>query len=74
MGPTSADSPQPSPMKKLREAIKTLSPEQSADVKAALTNSKRKRRRVQGSIGEVLTCEEVQERLKEEEEVRNQKK
>lgn len=45
--PMPIEIPNPSPMKKLREAIiNTLSPEQSTDVKAALKNSKTKRRRV----------------------------
>lgn len=56
-------------MRKLRDAIiRTISPEQSNDVKAALQNSKARRRRVQG------TCGEVQERLKQEEILRNSKK
>lgn len=65
----------PLPMKKLREAIlSTISPEQSLEVKSALNNSKQKRRRVQGSCGEVLTSAEVEQRLKDEEEVRKEKK
>lgn len=64
----------PSPMKKLRNAIlNTISPPQSSDVKAALKYSKEKRRRVQGSCREVLTSNEVEQRLKEEEEARKQK-
>lgn len=64
----------PSPMKKLRDAIlNTISPPQSSDVKDALKYSKGKRRRVQGSCGEVLTSNEVEQRLKEEEEARKQK-
>ncbi|KAF5281993.1 hypothetical protein FQA39_LY00517 [Lamprigera yunnana] len=51
---------------KLTEAIiKTLSPQQLPEAKAALTNSKKKRRRVKRSVCEVLTFAEVQERLKE---------
>lgn len=62
-------------MRKLRDAIiRTISPEQSNDVKAALQNSKARRRRVQGTCGEVLTSDEVQERLKQEEILRNSKK
>ncbi|XP_046675524.1 uncharacterized protein LOC124364243 [Homalodisca vitripennis] len=64
----------PSPMKKLREAIlSTLSPEQSSSIKDALKNSKTKRRRVQGSCGEVMTTNEVMDRLKEEEDARKEK-
>uniref|UniRef100_A0A1B6JFL2 DDE-1 domain-containing protein n=2 Tax=Homalodisca TaxID=139475 RepID=A0A1B6JFL2_9HEMI len=64
----------PSPMKKLREAIlSTLSPEQSSSIKDALKNSKKKRRRVQGSCGEVMTTNEVMDRLKEEEDARKEK-
>lgn len=64
-----------SPTSKLRDAIiNTLSPDQPEDVRTALKNSKAKRRRVQGSCGEVLTTDEVLDRLKEEEVKRSQKK
>ncbi|KAI5698376.1 hypothetical protein M8J75_005808 [Diaphorina citri] len=57
-------------MRKLRLAIlKTISPEPTQKVKEALTNS-----RVQNSYGEVLTSDEVQERLKEEDIRRKDKK
>lgn len=65
----------PSPMKKLREAIlSTLSPEQSTGVKDSFKKSKTKRQRVQGSCGEVITSDEVLERLKEEKVARKGKK
>lgn len=50
-----------------------MSPEQSADVKAALKNSRTKHRIVQNTVGEVLTSEEVVKRLKEEEDARKAK-
>ena len=64
-----------SPRGILREAIfSAVAPTPSAETIAALENSKKKRKRVQASSGELLTCDEVVERLRIEEEERVAKK
>lgn len=64
-----------SPYKELKQAIlTTISPLQSEGTKKALENARRKRKRVQTKIGEVMTTSDVAERLLEEERVRATKK
>ena len=59
------------PAKAVASAIlQVLSPPPSAATQAAMTNSKRSRRRVQAKQGEVLTSSEVLKRLQEEKERR----
>ena len=63
------------PRKILREAIiLAITPSPSEETKAAMVNSKKKRKRVQAKAGEVLTAEDVIKRLKEEESAREEKK
>ena len=63
------------PRKTLREAIiLAITPSPSEETKAAMVNSKKKRKRVQAKAGEVLTAEDVIKRLKEEESAREEKK
>ena len=63
------------PRRILREAIfSAIAPTPSAETITALENSKKKRKRVQASSGELLTCDEVVERLRIEEEERVVKK
>ncbi|GFY67841.1 uncharacterized protein TNIN_51171 [Trichonephila inaurata madagascariensis] len=56
-----------SPLKDLKKPIQTLSPTLSVKTILAIENSKRKRKRVQSMTGEVLTNENVLERLAAEE-------
>ena len=59
----------------LRQAIiNAIAPSPSAETELALKNSKRKRKRVQASHGEVLTTEQVAKRLRLEAEERKNKK
>ncbi len=58
----------------LREAIvNTIAPTPSAETKFALQNSRRKRKRVEATHGEVLTTDQVAERLRLETEERKEK-
>ena len=58
----------------LSEAIvNAIAPKPSADTELALKNSRRKRKRVQAEHGEVLTTEQVAERLRQEAEERKAK-
>ena len=60
-----------SPARAVANAVlQVLSPPSSAATQAAMTNSKRSRRRVQAKQGEVLTSPEVLKRLQEEKEKR----
>jgi hypothetical protein len=55
------------PRKRLTNAfLKSISPEVSEPVALALQNNKKKRKRVQGKTGEVLTRQEVLDRLQQE--------
>lgn len=64
-----------SPFKDLKCAIlSAISPKPSDFTSACMNNLKRKRKRVQASTGEVLTNEDVLERLKMESEKRNELK
>ena len=59
----------------LHEAIVlAIAPTPSVETITAFENSKKKRKRVQASFGEVLACDEVIERLRIEEEKRDAKK
>lgn len=64
-----------SPYKDLKSAILTaISPSQSYGTKNALENARRKRKRVQSKAGEILTQNEVAQRLLQEEIDRLEKK
>ena len=64
-----------SPRKLLRQAIiNAVTPSPSDSTKSAMANSHRKRKRVQAKAGEVLTDDEVVERLRKEEIARKTKK
>eukprot|EP00795_Rhopilema_esculentum_P011062 gene11062-19921_t len=61
--------------KLLRQAIiNAVTPSPSDSTKSAMANSHRKRKRVQAKAGEVLTDDEVVERLRKEEIARKQRK
>lgn len=65
---------QSTPRKLLRKAIiEVIAPTPSADTIATQDQKKRNRKRVQSKVGEVLTEEDVLERMREEEETRKQK-
>ena len=58
-------SPLLSPKRKLREAIvNAIAPPMSESTAKAITSSNRKRKRIQASVGEILTSEEAVKRLK----------
>lgn len=73
--PEPTQGPESSPRKILiREIAKSLTPEASPAMQAALVNKKSTRKRVQAKTGEILTEPEAVERLRKEEEERNAKK
>ena len=63
------------PRKLMRKAvIEAVTPSPSEQTKAAMLNSKKKRKRVQARVGEVLTSDDVVERLRKEHVEREEKR